>query len=302
MENMFWNGNLLLTVTVLLLVIHKIHCDCVADKTTELKTCFDKLKTSMDTEAPSDVNTFLCGDTQKERLECVIKHFNDCPAFVNESFIDDLKHTASGFHAKDLFHVDSADEFCKCSPTFSCLKKVETEKLGVELTEGPWKKIANQEYICGLGRINIDCVATSLPSCMDYLQYKHNKTVGENSEGRLDINSFQFASDYADRHCKTWPDDDIDHSCTMKRVGWNSVEVCYNQIDHLREVSDKICGMRTCIEKAMYTCPEGEMDYFIDAVNIFSETKISTDKCSSAVANVAPIFLTLLMFLLCILF
>lgn len=39
--------------------------------------------------------------------------------------------------------------FVECAPTFTCLKKVETEKLGIDLDEGPWEKVANQEYICG---------------------------------------------------------------------------------------------------------------------------------------------------------
>ncbi|XP_045200404.2 uncharacterized protein LOC123554374 [Mercenaria mercenaria] len=301
MENIFWNMNLFVIVTVLSLVKYGVHGGCVADKTATVKPCFDQLKTNMESQNPTDINDFLCGDSQKDRLDCVIKGFNDCRDFKDESFIGDLKH-ASGFHAKDLFHVSSADEFCKCAPTFTCMEKIETEKLGIDLDEGPWEQIANQEYICGLGRNNIDCVAKSLPTCVDYLQYKHNETVGDNLEGHVDVNSLQYASNYAERQCKNWPDEDNDHVCTMKRVGWQSVEYCHDDIDHLVKDSDKICGMRSCVEKAMSTCPKGEMEYFIDAINVFSDTKISTVKCSSAKGIVASMFSTIFLCLVCILF
>jgi len=45
-------------------------------------------------------------------MQCVIEHFNGCPALKNEAFLNDLQHSASKFHAKDLFYVDSADLFC----------------------------------------------------------------------------------------------------------------------------------------------------------------------------------------------
>lgn len=51
----------------------------------------------------------------------MIKHFNDCPAFQNESFVDDLKHPPSKFFAKDLFYIQSADLFCSKSFFFDSL-------------------------------------------------------------------------------------------------------------------------------------------------------------------------------------
>lgn len=288
---------------VLMITWREIAGDCVSDKTAEVKVCFDQLKTDMMTEAPSDVNDFLCSDPHKDRLECVIDHFNACPAFKNEKFINDLKHTASNFHAMDLFHVSSADEFCKCAPTHMCMEKVETDKLYMEVDDGPWSKMANQEYICGLARNHIDCVAKSLPTCDDYLQYKHlgEVKVSNKSHDVYNVTTLEYASIYADKHCRNWPDEEKTTNCSTTRAAWKSVEICYRQANHLRERTDKSCALRICIERAMFTCPKGEMDYFIDAVNVFSDTKIDTVTCDSSACSVTAMFSAILMLALCML-
>ncbi|KAH3809657.1 hypothetical protein DPMN_138032 [Dreissena polymorpha] len=56
--------------------------------------------------------------------------------------------------------------------------------------------------------------------------------------------------------------------------------------------------MRRCIEIYMSTCPPGDMDYFIDAINVFSKNKIKDTTCSSAtvtIATVATVCTSLLM-------
>lgn len=277
------------SLLLLMVAFRDAVADCVDEKKAELKVCFDQLKKNMDEEAPEDVNDFLCSDSQKDRLDCVIRHFNACPDFKDETFIDGLKHSTSGFHAHDLFHVASADEFCKCAPTHMCMEKVETDQLSMSLDEGPWSRIANQEYICGHGRNHIDCVAKSLPTCDGYLQYKHNKDLNTSNKPhdiyKVNVANLEFASIYADKHCKNWPREVERSNCTSDRVGWRSVQICYDQVDSLRKEEQRKCAMRSCIEKAMFTCPKGEMDYFIDAVNVFSEIKASTKYCPSSSAS-----------------
>lgn len=56
--------------------------------------------------------------------------------------------------------------------------------------------------------------------------------------------------------------------------------------------------MRKCIERAMVTCPPPDMDYFIDAANVFAEHRIETQPCalssSSMVTMTTANFLVLL--------
>ncbi|KAL4220538.1 hypothetical protein ACF0H5_020936 [Mactra antiquata] len=296
----------MLAVMTVVVMVYGTHAGCVDELKPKLKPCFDQLKNSMKTEAPSDVDSFFCSESQTDRLDCVIKNFNECPEFAKETFIEELKHSTSDFRVYDLFHVKSAKEFCKCAPSSPCLEKVDVRRLSLPLSEGPWDKIANQEYICGVGFKHIDCVAKTLPACEEYFQYKHNESLKSNNSPpethMIDIGNFVYASDYADRHCKKWPSDDISHECTVKRAGWHSVIACNKMVKLMEYENDRTCGMRRCIEIDMATCPNNDMAYFIDAVNIFSDVKIDTTTCISSANVVAVVCNSLIMLSLLFLF
>ena len=55
---------------------------------------------------------YIFNSAQMPQVQCIIKKFEMCPEFQNETFIDELKHTKSGFHVKELFYVDSAVTYC----------------------------------------------------------------------------------------------------------------------------------------------------------------------------------------------
>ncbi|XP_060560567.1 uncharacterized protein LOC132720430 isoform X2 [Ruditapes philippinarum] len=298
MENMFGIMHILV-IAAFLLVDHGVIGGCVEDKTDVVKPCFDLLMTAMNSQKPKDVNDFLCSDSQKENLDCVIKGFHECPDFKKEAFIEGLKD--SSFKAIELFHVASADEFCECAATFTYMIEVESQ-LGKELRQGPWPKTANHEYICGVKRYKIDRVAKSLPVCADYLKYKHNETTGDNSNVHSNVKNFQYAAEYADKYCTKFPKG-FNDTCSMERISWSSLELCHGQIDNLQKVTDQECQMRRCVALTMRTCPKGEMEYFIDAINVFSDVRISKDEtCSKASGFVASVLSTLVLCLICILF
>jgi len=68
------------------------------------------------TETSISANTvlplFSFRGAHKDDLDEIIKHFNRCPAFVDEGFIKELKHARAKVFADDFFHINSANEFC----------------------------------------------------------------------------------------------------------------------------------------------------------------------------------------------
>jgi len=267
-----------------------------AEKQKAFHDCFDELKKDMmSPPLPADVNEFLCSDPHKERLECVIKALAECPSYLEKQEVKAFKDAKSDLSAKDLKYVSSADEFCKCAPTHGCLKKIETSKLGTELSDAPWNKLANMEYICGIGRKHIDCVANSLPGCSRYLQNKFNKSMAAYMQDYYDVSGLEFAAVFAEAHCKKWPNDKVNNGCPEKRVQWLSVEKCYGYALNYKDEEQRQCGLRKCVEKAMISCPTGSMEFFIDSVNVFGEYKITRQPCTISASSVPLATLTSLL-------
>ncbi|XP_052223069.1 uncharacterized protein LOC127838971 [Dreissena polymorpha] len=254
---------------------------CVDSIRMEVEACINPLKTDLASKIPTDVNNFLCGPNQRQRLDCVIQHFRQCPDLIAQDFIKTLRHVGAKFYAEDLFHIKNAEEFCMCVPTHGCLSEIDFDQMATKLElkhEHPWKSIANPAYICGLGLKNIECVGHS-PVCTQYLQHKHNDTA---------VKVAEYAHKFAKRQCKTYPKDN--HKCTEKRVSWRSLAHCYDLVENIVDEEERKCGMRRCVEIDMSTCPPGDMEYFIDAINVLSENEISDKACSSANAAMATIF------------
>lgn len=268
---------------------------CLDTKRKEVESCINQLRTGLVSKKTTDVNNFLCdatSATQKERLDCVIKYFRECKEVVPAEFLTMLRHVGAQFYAEDLFHLRSADEFCECAKTHHCLSELDFNQMAQELDlkhEYPWKHIANPEYICGRGLSNIDCVGRSLPVCTQYLQHKHNRTVQDAKVkvAWVNVADLEYAHTFAKKRCKIWPEDN--HRCTEKRVRWHSLAGCTDLAQNFKDEEERKCGMRRCIEIYMSTCPPGDMDYFIDAINVFSKNKIKDTTCSSAIATIATV-------------
>ncbi|XP_052783663.1 uncharacterized protein LOC128219748 [Mya arenaria] len=273
-------------IIVVLCVIVTCHAGCVEENKKTVEDVLNPLKEELAKKSPNDVPDFLCMTEHKASLDKIIKHFNNCTDFVDEAFIKELKHASAKVFADDLFHIKSANEFCKCLPTLPCLNEIDLGKMSrTQNNNTVWKELAEPAYICGLARKDIECVGNSMPTCTRYLQYKYNKTVSSSMTAWFDISSLEYAHRFAQNHCKHWPD--VKHTCSQKRSKWYSIEVCVKYAATLKDDKDRMCGMRKCAEKYMTTCPAGDMEYFIDSVNVFAEHKLMTTPCQIAMATVA---------------
>lgn len=151
-----------------------------------------------------------------------------------------------------------------------------------------------------VGRVHIDCIAPSITKCAAYLEFKHKQNA---SQLNLRITSLVH---YIGQ-CGKWSVSKS-LSCVKQRAGWKSTIFCHNQALNFAEYRDRTCGMRSCIEQAMSSCPDNQMTYFIDAVNVFSETRIDTDKCITystgdhITVTMTSMLTTSLLYLICILF
>ncbi|WAR28507.1 hypothetical protein MAR_014211 [Mya arenaria] len=242
-------------IIVVLCVIVTCHAGCVEENKKTVEDVLNPLKEELAKKSPNDVPDFLCMTEHKASLDKIIKHFNNCTDFVDEAFIKELKHASAKVFADDLFHIKSANEFCKCLPTLPCLNEIDLGKMSrTQNNNTVWKELAEPAYICGM-------------------------------TAWFDISSLEYAHRFAQNHCKHWPD--VKHTCSQKRSKWYSIEVCVKYAATLKDDKDRMCGMRKCAEKYMTTCPAGDMEYFIDSVNVFAEHKLMTTPCQIAMATVA---------------
>lgn len=284
----------------LMVAVKETACGCVEEKTAELKAYLDPLVAHLSAQTGPDITDILCSGPQKSRLDHVIQLFQSCPGFSNSSVIEELKHNTSAFSALELFHVASADDFCECATKQMCMKQVDTNSLYKALERGPWTRIANIEYICGVGSVHIDCIAPSITKCAAYLEFKHKQNA-------FQLNLRITSLVHYIGQCGKWSVSKS-LSCVKQRAGWKSTIFCHNQALNFAEDRDRTCGMRSCIEQAMSSCPDNQMTYFIDAVNVFSETRIDTDKCITystgdhITVTMTSMLTTSLLYLICILF
>lgn len=260
---------LTIAYVVLSLVLGQTAAGCEDDNTTALRTCFESLKDDLLDQDPANTTEFFCGADQKERLQCVIEHFVACPELKNSSYIRDLQTSRTSFHVLELFTVASADDFCDCSWHGTCVVEIDADLLFQSLDGWPWTRMVNLVYTCGAAQTNIHCASSAPPKCAEYLQFKKDD---------LDIDTLKQVSTLANKRCRA-SSASMNLDCTTQRARWKTVALCYNQSQNFRSEQDRACGSRSCVEQYMGSCPDGEMERFIDVVNIVNKEKIDTESC-----------------------
>ncbi|XP_060571902.1 uncharacterized protein LOC132730068 [Ruditapes philippinarum] len=141
--------------TVTVAATTKKPTNCMVPRKDNFVACFEALgKNAMDYVLDQNLTGFIddiCDvNRSKPLIECIHRHFMECPAFLNRVEVEVLEF--GPYHIKDIQYFSSIDQMCSCATGLICIQELlkvkRTQRLTIQDSNSPWSKLPNYKVIC----------------------------------------------------------------------------------------------------------------------------------------------------------